>query len=531
MSIFNRRVDRDENNNLVASPYREPRPLTAAAVRVDLGQKTQIESLRKRRQDDTWQDEAWEYYDLIGEVKYAANLIAAVTSRVRLYPGYVTDDALSPSNIKDVKELEEDIKKAAAQAIRLLETGNGGIPGLLQDAALNLFVTGECYLVQQPKKLGSFSPETWQIRSVDEVVATTGRNASIALKTRRNARKEDLVELPKDAFMGRIWRMHPRYSDEADSSLRGLLELMDELLLLNKSSRKTLKSRLNAGLLYLPDDLSNIAQSDGDIDDSTDSYAEDSDDNSDSFEEELINAMTTPIAEEGSASAVVPLIIRGPADLADKIKHITLEQTFDPQHAERADKVLARILGGLDIPKDIVAGIGDAKYANAVVIEETLYKSHIEPLVLLIVDALTVVFLRPVLIAMGYDPEVVSRIVVWYDPSAITTKPSKAEAATLGYDKKILSAEAWRRSNGFSESDAPTSLEVGQRMAVDRGMISEPVNDALLGMLIPEIMEKVRAQAIQQSPSAESLDQVIDNNQPQEVVDDSPEPPSDLLEP
>lgn len=532
MGVFTRPVPRDKNDNIIAAPYREPRALTAAAARVDLSQASQIEALRKRRAEDTWQSEAWEYYDLIGELKFAANLIAANVSRVRLFPAVMHDDELAPSNVRDDKDVDPEIALAAQQALRLLATGNGGLSGLLKDAALNIFVAGECYLVQQPKTYTT--PESWQVRSVDEIVSTTGRNKSTFIKSRRNARKEDMIELPKNAFMGRVWNTHPRYSDEADSSLRGILELLDELLLLNKSSRKTLKSRLNAGFLLMPDDMDNIAQSDGDVDDNTDTYAEDSDDNSDSFIEELITAMTTPIQDEGSASAVVPMVIRGPADVIDKIKHITIEQTFDPHHSERADKVLNRILAALDLPKEVVAGVADSKYANAVVIEEAMYKSHIEPLILLIVDALTVVFLRPVLTAMGYEADVVSQMVVWYDPSPITTKPSKAEAANTGYENKTLSAKAWRKHNGFSEDDAPTSLELGQRMAVERGLISEPINDALLRLLIPEIMDKVREELKAQSPDASSLDEVINNNQATEPTtneEEPPEPPVELLEP
>ena len=52
--------------------------------------------------------------------------------------------------------------------------------------------------------------------------------------------------------------------------------------------------------------------------------------------------MTTPIRDEDSASAVVPLIIRGPAELGDKIKQFKFERSFDPALAQRADRVLER---------------------------------------------------------------------------------------------------------------------------------------------------------------------------------------------
>lgn len=531
MGVFSRKVERNDDNTLAAVPFAEPRSLVAAAVRVDIAKKSEVDALRTRRAEDKWQDDAWEYYDLIGEVGFSARLIASVTSRVRLFPAYIEDEENEPVHVRSVDTIDPDLAKAASSAIRLLGTGNGGIPGLLRDAAMNLFIAGECYLVKEEADIMSGKPETWQIRSTDEVVAVTkGRSETVAIKPRRSAKPDEYIKLPKNAFIGRIWRMHPRYSDEADSSLKSLLDLMDELLLLNKNSRSNLKKRLNAGLLYIPDEISNISQSDGDVDESTDTYAELSDDNSESFEEELINAMTTPIADEGSATSVVPLVIRGPGELGEKIRHIELGDTADPQHNERADKVMDRILAGLDIPKDVVAGIGDAKYANAVVIEETLFKSHVEPLVLMIVDALTVVFLRPVLTAMGFDKDEVNNLVIWYDPSPITAKPSKAEAANIGYDKGILSGTSWRRENGFSESDAPSESEIGSRLAVDKGLLSEPVTEALLRHLIPSIMDSVRSQAQSVSPSGNTLDEVIENNAatPEE---EAQQPPTQLLEP
>ena len=301
-------------------------------------------------------------------------------------------------------------------------------------------------------------------------------------------------KLPSNAFIGRIWRSHPRYSDEADSSLRGLLDLCSELLLLNRTFRATARSRLNAGALYLPDGLSVAAQGDVDI------YDDDSDldpalvaaEAEDDFEEQLIDAMTTPIRDEESASAVVPLIIRGPAELGDRIKQFKFERSFDPALAQRADRVLERILQGLDVPKDIVTGLANVKYSNALQIDETLYKTHIEPLMLLIVDALTVVYLRPYLIASGFSPEDVNKIVVWYDPSAVSTRNDRAADADSGYDRYAVSLDTWRRAHGFSDADAPTANELAIRMMMERGAFTPELTEAMLSALAPEVMDSVR---------------------------------------
>jgi hypothetical protein len=526
MGIFSRPVDRDEENQVVAAPYSAPRTITAAATKISLKDDAEIESLRKRRSAKGWQQQAWEYYDLIGEIKYSANLISSVMSRVLIYGAYITDEDMTPAPLKLVEsgDVSPELRTNVGRAISLLSTGPGGIPGMLQKAAQNLFVTGECYLIQQPARPGKLEKESWQIRSIDELEIVSTRSTAggrkgqtLAVKPRAEAKGDELIELPTHNFVGRIWRMHPRFSDDADSSMRGNLELMDELLLLNKDARATIKSRLNAGILLLPDDLSNISQMDGvTIEEGQLGAGEEDTDDMDSFEEELQAAMLTPISDEGSASAVVPLIIRGPAAALKEIRHITTSRAFDQQHAIRADKVLDRILAALDIPKETVAGIADSKYANATVVEESLLTHHIEPMILQIVDALTTVFLHPVLRSFGHTDEEISRIVIWYDPSAITTKPSKAEAADSGFQHHAISAKAWRRAHGFHESDAPSELEVAQRLAIDRGMLSEPITEAILKTIIPDLLAQVQAQQLAQSgDTGEVLSQVDGQVEPE----------------
>jgi hypothetical protein len=358
-------------------------------------------------------------------------------------------------------------------------------------------VTGECWLVHEPARFSTNEPAKYQIRSVEEIAATTGRNSQVVIKPRRDAKPSEYLPLPSNGFISRIWRNHPRYSDEADSSLRGVLDICDQLLLVDRTASATAKSRLNGGLLFVPDGLSNVSQTDGDMDEAGE-MAGMTDDVEDSFEEELIAAMVTPIEDVSSASAVVPLVVRGPEDLGEKIVHIKFERSFDPQLAARAERLLERILGGLDIPKDVAAGMSSVKYSNAIIIEEQLYKAHIEPLILMIVDCLTIGFLRPALRAQGIHSESdINRAVVWYDPSAITAKPSKAEAAVTLYGMKAISQNALRRANGFTDSDAPSELERAQRMAEERAMISDAMSETLMNSIIPEeLKNEAREQAL-----------------------------------
>jgi hypothetical protein len=488
-----------------AAPYTTIRPLTAAAQQVRVGDKGESEQFRARRSanSSSWQAEAWEYYDAIGEVKYAFNLVASVISRIRIYAAAVENPAETPVSVRSANGIDDRLAAAAERALARLDSAYGGQAGLLRDAALNLSVAGECYLVQMPERVGHGIPESWDVKSVDEILADPkggynvigrreqGLNNGMGGSTNKNA-----LKLSNHAFVGRIWRSHPRYSDEADSSLRGLLDLCSELLLLNRTFRATARSRLNAGALYLPDGLSVSANAPADY-----PYADDADldpailaeEQQDDFEEQLMDAMTTPIKDEDSASAVVPLIIRGPAELGDKIKQFKFERSFDPALAQRSDRVLERIMQGIDIPKDVITGLANVKYSNAVQIDETLYKTHIEPLMLLIADALTVVYLRPYLEANGFDPADVDRIVVWYDPSAISTRNDRAADADSGFDRGAISLETWRHAHGFSGADAPTPEELAIRMIYEKGAITPELTEAVLAAIAPEMMDKVKS--------------------------------------
>ena len=527
---------------VTAIPYSTPRALTAAAAQIKMKDVAEFEQFRARRNaaSSQWQAEAWEYYDAIGEIKYAFNLVASVVSRIRIYAATFDEPSEAPIAVASSTQIDPRLAAAAERALSNLNSAYGGQAGLIRDAALNLSVVGEFYLIQMPERKGTGTPESWDVRSTDELIADQRGNYSVIGRREQGATSGSGansisrgIPLSERAFVGRVWRTHPRYSDEADSSLRGLLDLCAELLLLNRTFRATARSRLNAGALYLPDGLSVAAQSDGDYpmdsDIEIDPTAYTAEEAEDEFEEALMDAMTTPIRDEESAAAVVPLIIRGPAELGDKIKQFKFERSFDDALIGRADRVLERILQGLDVPKDVVTGMASVKYSNALQIDESLYKAHIEPLMLLIVDSLTVVYLRPYLIASGFDPVEVAKLVVWYDPSAVATRNDRAEDADNGFDRGAISYETWRRAHGFSEADAPTGNEVALRMVSERGQITPEMTEAVMGALAPEILDAVRdtQQANSVAPIPPAVDDILEGAPAAPGAPGAPEPAAD----
>jgi hypothetical protein len=482
----------DGTQRPVPREYSAVRAITASAQKVNLADKKDVAQLQRRRNTQKWQDEAWDYARQIGEVNYSLTLVGNVTSRCRLYPAIVNDMGTAPAAIdKDDPDLPEGVYEAAARAVRRLESAIGGQSSLLREAAINLGMTGECYLVQTPKNLTKTGVETWDIKSISEVVV---REKTTYLKSSPDAPQAEWTALPETAFIGRIWRPDPQWSDLATSSLQGLLDLMDELLLLNRAFRATERSRLNAGLLYIPDTIhaARAIDSEETYDPDTDSTSGETEADQDDLEDELMESMTIPIEDESSAAAVVPLLLRGPVEAAEAIKLIKFERSFDQNLAARADKVLERILLGLDIPKDIIQGLANIRFSNASIINEHLYRAHIEPLVVMICDALTYVYFRPALLAEEIPEEVVKKLVIWYDPSEIVTRPDRAEDANQGYDRMAISAAAWRAAHGFTEEDAPDKQELIMRLALEHGQLTPELSEALLTWIAPDIFAQVR---------------------------------------
>lgn len=523
-----------------SKPFSTHRSLTAAAQILDLSTSEQQANYTRRRQSaQGWQDEAWYYVNNIGEILYAFSLVANSLSRVRLYTGHVADPSTPPAPTEGNTHYQNDaIARAAEGQLARLSSAFGGIPGLMRDAGMNLQAVGEVNLVQIPANPYATPPtqESWDMRSTDELQVTT--KGTFAIFPTADQDRNQAIALPKGAFAARIWRPDPRYSQESISSMKALLDAAAELLLLNKTFRSLARSRLNAGMLYLPDGLSvsggtdpedqgeggsgsgapldpevdvdgnGFADTDPELDAGAGDfplpgvvYDAESQIEDDEFEEALIEAMTTPISDEESASAVVPLIVRGPAELGEKIRLIQFERTFDPTIATRADRVLERILQGLDVPKEIVAGLSSLKFATAQVVDAQLFSSHVEPLALLICDSLTNVFLHPALRQLGFPENEIKKYVIWYDATDVVTRPNRAEDAQTGFGNYAVSFASWRRAHNFTDQDAPTSEEVALRMLIDKGNLTPELTEALLAVIAPNTLKAVREATQAASPA------------------------------
>ena len=124
----------------------------------------------------------------------------------------------------------------------------------------------------------------------------------------------------------------------------------------------------------------------------------------DAFMASLADAMMAPIEDPSSPSAIVPIVVTAPDDVIDKPRLLTFWSELDAASMGLRNEAIRRFALGMDLPPEQVLGMsgtstgassGTVSHWGAWQVEESTIKLHIEPMLDVIVNALTVGYLRP----------------------------------------------------------------------------------------------------------------------------------------
>jgi len=461
------------------------RGLVAAAAPIDL--RSQPEARRVKLLRERWQLDSWAYRDSIPEVSFAVRYRANAAGRMRVYPAAFTADGegepmtFEEANAEVPGRIPQALIDASADAMRDFANGRVAMAEHMETLSTSFTTTGEAYIV------GTVDPETgedeWNVRSIDEV------------QVKNNVWQ--LREVPVDpggaygwipleaatSVVSRVWVPHPRFKLLADSEMRSILDVCEELMILSKGIRASGRSRLPSGLLGIPAELSieenpNNAQTDEDS----------------SFTGKLERAMMEPIADEGVASAVVPIVVRGPGEALQQIRLIDFARPYDAIMAQQRQELIGRIATGVDLPKAVLEGLADLNHWTAWAVDDNTFRYHIEPHVRRCVDALTVGYYRMALMsdprcgaAGGYTVADVAQVLLWYDPTEIVTHPDKFANALSLYNLRELSGSSLRAAAGFSDDDMPTPIEVLGRMIANQRAWPANISLAIAARMDPSL--------------------------------------------
>lgn len=391
---------------------------------------------------EAWIRDAYGYYNVVGEIAFVMNLTADTLSSCTITP-MEKDDSVAPGGSKET---------ADERVLRVWDNfvpAKGGKPELMRRAALQIQIAGESYLIGHPTEKKS-DGLVWEFCSTREIQYLGPDHI------RRDFGGwggKPIMDLPVGTDISRFYRPDPEFGTRSDCALKHLLSIAQEVVLLSMVVDAVAKSRLSAGILFIPEEMS-LGPEDEMVDDSDDG------DQRDPFTQELIEQLIEPVAERDSQASLVPLIMRGPGEFFDKVKLIDVARDLDKLFSELRKEAIHRLAVGLDVPPEMLEGKSNLSHWGSYNVDSQFISKHVVPIGVLLSEFLTESYLRTSLIAYeGMSEEEAGKYYLKFDASKITSKQDASGNARAAWDRVAISDNAYLRENGFDESDAPTEEE------------------------------------------------------------------------
>jgi hypothetical protein len=490
--------------------------LTAAARRVPVGKKEIPAPLE-------WQEEAWARFDDTPELRFACAWYTAALSRIRLVVarrGAPGDDPTPVEDDHPASPLLDDLGSQEGQS------------QLLGASAPHLVVPGIAYLVAvdiTDPMTGAVVDRSWKVLPSDFL--RIGRTPDGTERWEAKDDKGGWAPVDQDTLPIEIKRRHPKRPNEPDSPLRALLGVLRELHLLTAKVEADATSRLaGAGVFMIPSET-------------TMPLTKERPGDPDPFLSEFTDAMVTPIRDRGAASAVVPILMRVPGEHLGKSEHFDFSTGLDEQAIQLREEARRRFAAGMDMPAEVLLGLGDSNHWTAWQIEESAIKLHIAPMAETFCEGLDVGWFQDTLRAATTPDPVTGETlitlpdgdkpedyVVWYDASNLTVRPDRSEDAKDLWDRSAIGDAALLRETGFEATDAPTQEELKRKLLVDilKGAPTlAPIIFPLLGIDVsfPEEEALPAGPAGAAPPTGEEPDEPAAGPGAPDTQDDPPPPP------
>lgn len=418
-------------------PDKRPRVLVASAARYDFGGKQTWINLPPG--DRAWQREVWRLYDQIGEFRYAIGWKARACAQAYLYAADV--DPLTGKPMGATKN---------ARVQKITDSILGGPvkrPQKILTIALNLEAVGEVYvIVVAAKKTGD--TDRWLVISTTEV---QGDDRQVEYVDPETGVKE---KLGRDDLLIRMWVPHPRLQLHADAPTRALIPTLREIEKTSQNIAARLDSRLvGAGVFIVP------AEVDFADDDADDDAAEPG-----GIMGMIAQSFTASLSDPGSAASQVPIVFKVASEHADAFRKIDFETPLSKEIIALRQDAINRLATGLDLPREVVEGMGQSNHWSAWQVAEETYRTHLAPLLDKIADSLSQTFLIPMLVKERIaNPET---YMCAFDGTELIAKPDQTDNTLNLYDKRIITDDAVRQILNIPEEYAPTEQEKRAALAV-----------------------------------------------------------------
>lgn len=415
-----------------------------SGMRIRKGQETLLSSARrittreiKKVRADAPTAEAWDMRELVGEVRFLTNTIAAKGSKAKLFVGRI------PTNQEDSPE---PVKRGDALDAWRQFTQYTDMRDLIKRALANFQISGDGYLVGIPGNLlGREYEETeWYFLSKSEV-RDEGSSGAVTVVIKGAEIKTD----KSTTKIIEVWNAHPNDSRKTDSPVLSALPILREIVGLTMHISAQIDSRLaGAGLLAIPQSATLAVE--GEDDDESDI---------DPFTAALLLAMETAISDRSSAAALVPITVTIPDEAVDKIKHIKFWSELDSEARPLREEAIRRFALASDAPPELLLGTADLNHWGAWVSREETIQNNVEPLLDILVRAITEEYLWPALVDVyQMSEEDARKFCIHYDTTHLISRSNRTQDALNLHARGVISDEALRNTADFDEKDAPEVL-------------------------------------------------------------------------
>lgn len=393
-------------------------PLTPPVVHLSAEDASPTRGPRKR-EEHAWQREGWGFYDNHGEVHYPIRIGANLAARVDLVPQERNSDGAWVATTN-----------REALACHEMVVGQG-----LDDYWSSLWtltgIPGEGVLLVQP------STSKVELCSTSEVV----QEASGKWVRKDDTGRREVLSLSEYRITS-FWRPHPRYRRLPDSGLRSVLNECRELELLKLALLAKISSRLaSVGILFLPNSISMPAPegATGTLSGS-------------SLVQMLTAMFQATLRNPGSAAAAMPVILQGPDDAGEKIRHIILDTSLDEVEERHRQELRRAIANGIELPIETQTSVSDTNHWQAWHVSESALHDHVLPVCRQGANLLTTRVLHPWLRTRGIDP---TKYRLAADGRRAALGLNSMDASRQLYERGAISLASLRERHGFGDADAP----------------------------------------------------------------------------
>lgn len=384
-----------------------------------------------------WQQKAFLFSKIIPELNYASRFYAKMLTKLRIYPAFrsSSDETVPITEGPPVDLLD-----------RIQDPG-GGRSGILSSYGRLMFIVGEGYLFG--RDMGK-DTERWAFVNTEEIQfdgkEILWKPTSAGEPTRFSAQEAEAY---------RLWTPDPERSGEAESPMRAIIEIAQELDILTKAVASTAVSRMVNGILKVPAELSF----------GSDEPGVDEDPEANPFLADWIEHIIGIVENAGSPEAGAPFLAEGALEYLSGLEWM---KTHDPatDYMEQAmrKEAIERAAMGMDLPPEILKGMASANHWGARQILHDTWRSHGSVVAEQFCDDIADAYLRPALREEKFERW--REVVVAYDDSNVVVPPDRTDDADKAYDRGNVNDPGYRTMKGIAESMAPSDEEKRISLAI-----------------------------------------------------------------